>query len=269
MIRLVRSALVLFLVLGLSGAFALSGAMASSFETLSESDTLNIEDSDASIDEDDDPFEGFNRAMFAFNELFDTLLLRPIAVVYDTLLPDPLKTGVGNVLNNLSEPVTFLNDILQLKFDRASETFARFTFNSTFGLGGLFDVANDLGDIPRHREDFGQTLGYAGIGSGPYLVLPFLGPSNFRDMVGTAVDILTDPVDYGFRRWDRDSLVYVRKGTDLVHRRAMALPLTDSIDKTAPDKYVRYKTLYNQYRRFKIEDGVVDVSDEDSVEMVE
>lgn len=265
-----RLTLCLLFFIGFAGISHIPEAYTTSFETLSESGKLESSDQDIhENEEDDDPLEDFNRFMFAFNELFDAILLKPVAIVYDTLFPDPIKTGVGNVLNNLAEPVTFINDILQLKFDRAGETFARFTLNSTFGLGGIFDVANDLGEIPRHKEDFGQTLGYAGVNSGPYLVLPFIGPSNFRDMVGTAVDVITDPIDHGFRRLDRRSLVYVRKGVDIVHRRAGALELTRSIDKTAPDKYLRYKALYNQYRRFKIDDGITAVSEEDSVEMVE
>lgn len=265
-----RLTLCLLLFIGFAQVGHVPMAYGTSFETLSEAKDLDEPEQEVlESDEDDDPLEGLNRFMFAFNELFDAILLKPVAIAYDTIFPDPIKTGVGNVLSNLAEPVTFLNDILQLKFDRASETFARFTLNTTFGLGGIFDVANDLGDIPRHKEDFGQTLGYAGVGGGPYLVLPFIGPSNFRDMIGTAVDVVTDPVDYGFRRLDSRSLVYVRKGVDIVHKRASVLELTRSIDKTAPDKYLRYKALYNQYRRFKIDDGTTAVSEEDSVEMVE
>lgn len=226
-------------------------------------------DSDTPLTEDEDPLEGFNRIIFAFNEVFDGILLRPLAETYNFLIPDPIKEGVGNVLGNLAEPLTFMNDVLQLKFDRAGETFSRFVLNTTFGLGGIFDVADEFGGIRRHKEDFGQTLGHAGLESGPYLVLPFIGPSNFRDMIGTGVDILTDPVDYGLRRYDRDHLIYVRKGVDLVHKRAIALPLTKSIDETAADKYIRYRIYYNQYRNYRIQDENVTRSEEDAVEMVE
>ena len=280
MLKNMYFALVFLLAGTLSGNHYTFASYGDAFEKISNAEAVHAEEdpsekspydniNDEDDEDDEDPLEGLNRVIFAFNELFDAILLRPIAVTYDFIFPDPIKKGIGNVFNNLSEPVTFINDILQLKFDRAGETFSRFTLNTTFGLGGIFDVADEFGDIKRHKEDFGQTLGNAGVDRGPYLVLPFIGPSNFRDMIGTAVDIITDPVDYGLRRIDRDHLIYVRKGMDLTHKRASALSLTDSIDKAAPDKYVRYRTLYNQYRHFKIQDGETSRSEEDSIEMVE
>tara|TARA_A100000171_G_C2130857_1_gene146616 strand:+ start:1662 stop:2465 length:804 start_codon:yes stop_codon:yes gene_type:complete len=261
-----RTMVAFFLVTSLIVTNTAEASYAASLEKMSNTESPQNEESES---QDDDPLESFNRFMFAFNELFDGVILRPLALVYDTITPEPVQDIVGNFLDNLLEPVTFMNDLLQLKPEAAGQTLARFAMNSTLGVGGLFDVADEWADIKRHKEDFGQTMGAAGVGSGPYLVLPFIGPSSFRDMIGKAVDVITDPVDYALRRSDRDTLIYVRKGVDAVHRRAKALPLTDSIDKTATDKYIRIRTLYTQHRHFKVKDGNVPVSEEDSVEMVE
>ena len=137
----------------------------------------------------DDPFEGFNRRMYYFNAVFDDYVMLPIVDVYQFITPDIIETGVSNVFSNLNEITTFVNAILQGKFNVAGQTLGRFTLNSTLGIAGLFDVAT-AADIAKQNEDFGQTLGHWGLAPGPYIVLPLLGPSSFRDMTGLAFDAL-------------------------------------------------------------------------------
>lgn len=136
-----------------------------------------------------DPFEGFNRRMYYFNAKADEYVLLPIVKGYQAIAPAPVEKGVSNFFSNLGELPTLANALLQLKFGVAATSFGRFALNSTVGLAGLFDVASPIGLKPQN-EDFGQTLGYWGVGSGPYLVLPLLGPSSVRDATGLAVDSL-------------------------------------------------------------------------------
>ena len=141
----------------------------------------------------DDPLEPLNRSMLAFNYVLDRALLRPASVVYRNAVPRFARTGVRNVLNNIIEPRTVLNQCLQGKFGAASADAGRFLVNSTLGIGGLFDPATAMG-LQRHREDFGQTLGRWGVGTGPYLVLPIIGPSTLRDGGAKLVDVATGPL---------------------------------------------------------------------------
>jgi phospholipid-binding lipoprotein MlaA len=134
-----------------------------------------------------DPFESFNRGMWRFNAGFDEAVFLPVVRLYEALVPDPLETAVSNFFSNIYEFTTFSNALAQGKFTAAVETAGRFVFNSTFGLAGFVDIATPLG-IAKRNEDFGQTLGFYGVGEGPYLVLPLLGPSNLRDALGLAVD---------------------------------------------------------------------------------
>lgn len=142
-----------------------------------------------------DPYEAFNRKVFAFNEALDKNVALPAAKVYSDVLPQPAQDGVHNALTNLSEPVTLANDILQGEALMAVQTIGRIAVNSTIGLGGLVDVASPMG-IPAHTKDFGETLASYGVGEGPYLVLPLFGPSNPRDATGHIVDIAFDPLTY-------------------------------------------------------------------------
>jgi phospholipid-binding lipoprotein MlaA len=144
---------------------------------------------------ENDPYESFNRKVFALNESFDKHLMRPVAVFYTRAVPEPARDGLHNALTNLNLPVTFANDVLQGEAHRAVDTVGRFIVNSTIGIGGLVDVAQKTG-IPEHSSDFGETLGVWGVGEGPFLVLPALGPSNPRDAVGYAADIALDPVTW-------------------------------------------------------------------------
>jgi phospholipid-binding lipoprotein MlaA len=201
-----------------------------------------------------DPLEEFNRVMFKFNEALDTLVLKPVSRIYIFFLPEPIRDCVRRVLDNLSSPIIFMNDVLQGNPQRASETFARFAINSTLGFAGIFDAAAEITEIEFHSEDFGQTLATYGVTSGPYLMLPVLGPSNPRDLVGIIVDFLVDPVNYFLRMEHRRNLIYVRTGLDLIDRRSRS----DEIEKTiynTDDPYNMLKILYLQNREFNINNG--------------
>ena len=142
-----------------------------------------------------DPWEKTNRDVFDFDVKLDHAVARPIAKVYRSAVPEPARDGIHNALTNLNSPVVLANDVLQGDGDKAANTFGRFVINSTVGLGGLIDVASKIG-IPGHDNDFGITLGKAGVAEGSYLVLPFAGPKPPRDLVGTGVDIAFDPLTY-------------------------------------------------------------------------
>ncbi|REL31770.1 MlaA family lipoprotein [Thalassotalea euphylliae] len=195
-----------------------------------------------------DPFEGFNRRMYYFNAKADEYVLLPIVSGYKTITPDPVEKGVSNFFSNLGELPTLANALLQLKFDVAATSFARFALNSTIGLVGLFDVASPIG-LKEQNEDFGQTLGYWGVGSGPYLVLPLLGPSSMRDATGLAVDTL------GYRE--------LVKELDLTSEEELFLDALRSVNGRAnvPFKYYqtgsafeyeRIKLLYMKFREIQI-----------------
>lgn len=205
----------------------------------------------AGTDGQSDPWEGFNRAVYAFNEDFDRAILKPLAEGYQWLLPQPARTGITNVFSNLNDVVVVVNDLLQLKPQQAASDFSRLVWNSTAGLGGLFDVATPMG-LPKHDEDFGQTLAHWGMGNGPYLVLPFLGPSTGRDAVGLAVDYTQlDPVGYVKDDAARWSAVALRA----VDTRANLLRASRILDQAALDPYVFLREAYLQRREYLIYDG--------------
>lgn len=199
----------------------------------------------------DDPFEGFNRSMYDFNETIDVYAFKPIAKGYQAVTPDTVDKGITNFFSNLDDILVFFNDILQLKFDQAIADSARIVFNTTFGLLGFMDVATDFG-LPKNNEDFGQTLGYWGVESGPYLVLPFLGPSSVRDGAGLVVDNSTLDVVY-----DDMSAPHVRGsiGLKLIDKRADLMQATNVIDETAPDPYAFIRDAWTQRRNNLVYDG--------------
>lgn len=155
--------------------------------TLSGCNTLSIND-DPSAQISNDPIQGFNRKIYSFNSGVDRAILKPVAKGYDKVVPTPAKKGVANFFSNLREPLNAFNNLLQGKYDRALGSTYRFVVNSTVGIAGLFDVAKKH-DVDLAREDFGQTLAAWGVKPGPYLMLPFLGPSNLRDGVGLVTDL--------------------------------------------------------------------------------
>lgn len=199
----------------------------------------------------DDPFESFNRSMFAFNENVDKYAMKPAAKGYNFIMPNAASKAVSNFFSNIDDIVVFFNEILQFKFAAATATSARFVFNTSFGLLGLIDVASDM-DLPKHNEDFGQTLAVWGVGSGPYLVLPFLGPLTVRDTAGLAVDwTYFDPI---FKRQTlTESLVTLTiKYIDI---RAGLIKASNILDDTIPDKYAFIRDAWMLRREFLIYDG--------------
>lgn len=146
-----------------------------------------------------DPLEGLNRKLFSINTLFDRILFRPLGMAYKAIVPKVIRGGIRHVFSNIGEPVVFLNDLLQLKPKRAVRTLGRFAINTTIGVGGLVDVAKTRGfDLPHHPNGFGNTLGRYGVGPGPYLFLPFVGPTDIRDLAGAPIDGAVLPVAVGF-----------------------------------------------------------------------
>ena len=198
-----------------------------------------------------DPFEPFNRAMYTFNDKLDRYLLKPVARGYRAVVPRPVRRGVSNFFSNLREPVVIINNALQGKFGNAASGLGRFLTNSTFGLFGLLDVATPFG-LERHDEDFGQTLGVWGVGDGPYLVLPFFGPSNFRDGIGIYSDWQLYPPTY----LSDESTKWTVYAIEAVDTRARLLDTGDILEQAAGrDPYAFVREAYRQRRRSLIEDG--------------
>jgi phospholipid-binding lipoprotein MlaA len=199
----------------------------------------------------DDPLETFNRGSFEFNLFFDRLLLKPIAKTYRLVTPSFVRTGVSNFVFNLKTPVTVANDLLQGEPHRATESLGRFMFNTILGFGGLVDVGGMLGMPERHTEDFGQTLAVYGVGSGPYIMLPLLGPSNPRDLAGFVVDFAFDP----FTFFVPSDVSLARSGVDLLSLRERNIETLDELERTSIDLYAATRTLSRQLRENEIRNG--------------
>ncbi|WP_426414781.1 MlaA family lipoprotein [Aestuariirhabdus sp. LZHN29] len=174
-----------------------------------------------------DPWEGFNRSMYRFNYRFDRYVFLPVVDGYQYITPDIMQDGIHNFFNNIGDIRTFINSVLQLEFTKSYQSAGRFVTNTTVGLLGFIDAATYFG-IPRHKEDFGQTLGYWGVGAGPYLVLPVLGPSSARDGVGTGVDMVVMSALY-------DEL-------NMKSEEELALMLLNGIDTRANTSFRYYET---------------------------
>jgi phospholipid-binding lipoprotein MlaA len=200
-----------------------------------------------------DPYEGFNRAVFSFNDDLDTTVAVPVATFYVKHVPQPARTGIHNVLANLAVPVVFGNDVLQLAPKRAGESLYRFIVNSSFGVGGIFDWAGKMG-VPEHDSDFGVTLGVYGVGDGPYLVMPFIGPAPPRDLVGRVADAFMDPFRYIHFR-DETYWTIGRGAADVLDSRANNLQAVRQIKKTSIDYYAAVRSLYRQQRNAEIHYG--------------
>lgn len=206
---------------------------------------------------DNDPYEQTNREIFAFNQKLDKAVALPVAKFYVRVVPEPARDGVHNFLTNLNEPVVFANDVLQGDPSWAGQTFGRFAINSTLGIGGLIDVASKMG-IPNHDNDFGITLGRWGLGEGPFLMLPLLGPAPPRDLTGRVVDIFLDPMTYVSYR----SKIYYDMGLGLIgiiDLRAQNIGTLESIERTSVDYYATTRNLYLQYRKAAVDRGKPDV----------
>ncbi len=197
-----------------------------------------------------DPWEGWNRKVNKFNDVTDRYVLKPVAKAYQAVTPEAVDIGVTNFFHNLREPITIVNDLFQLKLMQAGADSSRFLINSSLGLVGLFDVASRLG-LPRNQEDFGQSLGYWGVGPGPYVELPFLGPSNVRDAFGMVPDIYTSPLLYV----NDVSTRAVATGLRVTDLRA---DLLDAEGLITGDRYIFLRDSFLQRREALVRDGVVE-----------
>lgn len=195
----------------------------------------------------EDPWEAMNRATTQFNEGVDAVVLKPAATAYQKFIPAPVRTGVSNFFGNIGDAWSFVNSALQFKMRDAADNFARVQLNTVWGVFGIFDVASDA-NIERHREDFGQTLGKWGVGSGPYLVLPILGPSTLRDTVALPVDWKGD-LTYMIRPISARNITY---GVRAVNTRATLLRASSVLDEAALDKYSFTRDAFLQRRRAQI-----------------
>lgn len=201
-------------------------------------------------EETNDPWESFNRPVFIFNSVLDHYTLKPIAEGYQWITPMFIQNGVTNMLNNLGEAKNFGNNVLQLKLNDAGVDLARFGFNSTFGLLGFFDVGSKMG-LQRSEQDFGLTLGHWGVPTGPYVVLPFLGPSTVRDATGKVPDYFMSIDNY----INDDGVQYTIWGVDIVDTRVQLLPLDKMI---VGDPYIFIRNAYLENREYKIKGYVED-----------
>ncbi len=199
-----------------------------------------------------DPLEPTNRALFEVHEAVDRAVLEPVARAYRAVVPPPVRTGVHNFLGNLRSPVVLVNDLLQGNRERAEITLGRLMINSTVGLAGLIDVAAMIG-VPGHSEDFGQTLAVWGMGEGPYLFIPLLGPSNPRDLAGFVVDVLTNPFTWVGQGAAVDSLNTARLVISGVDTREELLDTVDEIRRTSLDPYATIRSGSRQRRQAEIE----------------
>jgi phospholipid-binding lipoprotein MlaA len=201
-----------------------------------------------------DPLEPTNRAIYAFNNGLDTVIMRPAAQAYRFLIPAPVRGGIHNVLSNLGTPVQLGNDILEGKPRRAGDTTMRFVINTTAGMLGVFDVAQGWG-YPDHDSDFGLTMALWGLPEGPFLFLPVFGPSDPRDAVGLGVNAAMDPFTWVGQGTAVRALDWSRFAMNGLDQRERHLDDIDSIKKTALDPYATFRSLYRQHRRAQITDA--------------
>jgi len=228
----------------------------------------------ASVNNRQDPLESMNRAIFSFNEKFDEFVLEPTARAYQAVVPDPIEMIVGNFFSNIGDVVVTANSLLQLKFTDAAASSTRVLINTTFGLLGVVDLASHISqvsdiDISKRNEDFGQTLGFYGVGTGPYLVLPILGPSTVRDTVGTGVDSLVfDPLRSSlYNKFDSLTVRLPVTTLQIIDIRAQRLDLDKTLEEAALDKYEFVRDAYLQRRESLVQDG--DVPKEQDLEEFE
>ena len=202
--------------------------------------------------QDIDPLEDLNRQVYEFNfEVLDPLIVKPVAVTYDKLTPKFVRTGISNFFANLDEIPNSINSLLQGKFGQASNDLGRLLINSTVGIGGLLDVATSAGLHANQGEDFGQTLATWGVGEGPYLMLPFFGPSTLRDAASNFIDSFLDPFSYN----DSYAVRVGIKAIDIIALRADLLGVDDVM---SGDKYLFVRDVYLQNREYLISDGAIE-----------
>ncbi len=199
-----------------------------------------------------DPFESYNRAIYNFNKTVDDAAIRPVAQAYTDYTPNFMQSGISNFFSNLADVVVLVNDLLQFKIEQAGSDFYRIFVNSTLGVFGLFDPATHVG-LPKHREDFGQTLAVWGVPDGPYFVLPLLGSSTIRDTGGLVVDVYSHPLSYPLIK--DNSVTWGAVGLAYISKRAELLGASRVLDEAALDPYIFTREAYLQHRRNLIYDG--------------
>jgi phospholipid-binding lipoprotein MlaA len=199
--------------------------------------------------EEYDPWESFNAKIFAFNRQVDRHVLKPVATVWNAVVPEPLQESLGHAFDNLGMPRRLLNNLFQLKLKGAGRELARFLINSTVGFAGFLDVARDFG-LEKSNEDTGQTFGVYGVGPGPYLVLPLLPPLTLRDGVGTAIDAVMDPLNYLLPFGANVG----RKAGSTVNERALSLEVFEGIEEDVFDLYTAVRSAYLQRRQRAVEE---------------
>lgn len=223
--------------------------------TLGACATMNDPEDPAAIAryEVNDPFEEWNRSLFALNMLADEVIIKPVAVGYTEVFPKPVRRSVTNFMDNITSPVTLANDLLQFEFGRATKTLYRFAVNSTLGIGGLFDVARKAG-AEGHKEDFGQTLAVYGFGEGFYFMAPFLGPAPPRDLLGNVVDSAINPLNY-LKQEDTWMLRLGLATFDQINDRAENIETLENLERTSLDYYATVRSMYRQNRNSEISNG--------------
>jgi phospholipid-binding lipoprotein MlaA len=197
-----------------------------------------------------DPLEPMNRAFYEFHDAVDTAVVKPVIRAYIEVVPELLRQSVSNVFNNIDDLISVINDLLQGKLDKFGNDMGRVILNTSFGIGGIFDIATEAG-IERGNEDFGQTFGVWGFEQGPYLFVPFLGPSTFRDGAGWIARVAVGPVGYITEVPLRNSLY----GLGTVDVRAQAVDVGKMVDTAALDRYLFIRNAYLQRRRYLVYDG--------------
>jgi phospholipid-binding lipoprotein MlaA len=206
----------------------------------------------AEFRQNNDPAEPFNRTMYDVHQGIDRVVLRPVAVAYRDVVPQPVRTGVRNLLGNLRTPVILANDMLQGEPRRAGDTLGRFIINSTLGIAGIFDVAASHFGVRGHTEDYGQTMAVWGVGEGPYLFIPVLGPSNPRDLTGFGMGIASDPLTWVGQGVAVDVLTGTRAGVTVVDTRESLINALDDVERTSLDPYATLRSAYRQRRNAEI-----------------
>lgn len=234
-----------------AAAFVAVGLLASGCAEVPKDDPAALQ----AYNEANDPLEPMNRAFLDFNMFLDDYFLKPVAFVYKEAVPEDGRRSVRSFLSNLRSPVVLVNNLLQGELDLAGDTIMRFAINSTIGLGGLLDVAHELG-YRSHEEDFGQTLAVHGASDGPYLMLPIFGPSNPRDAVGLIVDIFLDPFSYIFSIANVDWASPTRFAMGSVDVRTQRYDQINSLRRESLDFYATLRSLYRQRRADEIRNGV-------------
>ncbi|XBQ16464.1 MAG: VacJ family lipoprotein [Oceanicaulis sp.] len=210
-----------------------------------------------------DPFEPANRAVFQFNETVDDALIEPASKAYTAVTPEPARQGVRNFFGNLNRPVFFANEVLQGDLVAAGDVLTSFAFDTVFGIGGIFALAERAG-VPQHSEDFGQTLAVWGVAEGPFLMLPVLGPSNLRDGTGRFVDRYPHPLNWD-EEFSSSGEAWALRGLNGIDQRARAQSVMDQLDRTAIDPYVQLRSAYRQMREREIRDGAPSEEDFDDL----